>query len=123
LIYHYYGWEFDLDKFIVPQVYHFPEFVVWCSKNYIPSKRAIISKVGYVLIELNSHTINEMMRWSINPDREPLNELVAAKSFRDLESKDRVSLLQSYLCRNLDVPRDNVFIQMNPFPNTSLKII
>jgi hypothetical protein len=123
LVDHYYAWESDLAKFIVPQVYHFPEFIVWCAENYIPTKRAIISKVGSVLIELNAQTINEMMRWSINPDSEPLNELVATKSFRELESKDRVSLLQSYLCTNLDVPGDNVVIQTNLFPETSQKII
>jgi hypothetical protein len=66
LVDHYYAWESDLAKFIVPQVYHFPEFVVWCAENYVPSKRAIISTVGSVLIELNAQTINEMMRWPLN---------------------------------------------------------
>jgi hypothetical protein len=64
-----------------------------------------------------------MMRWPLNPDSEPLNELVAAKCFRELESKERVTLLQSYLCTNLDVSGDNVVIQSNLFPETSQKII
>jgi hypothetical protein len=64
-----------------------------------------------------------MMRWSISPDNKPLNELVAAKSFKELESKDIVSLLQSYLYTNLDVPGDDVVIQTNLFPETSRKII
>lgn len=85
LVNHYYACEFDLTKFIVPQVYHFLEFVVWCTENYVSSKRAIISTVGSVLVELNAQTINEMMRCSLNPDSEPLNELVAAKHFREME--------------------------------------
>jgi hypothetical protein len=30
-------------------VYEFPEFVVWCISNYIPSKRVVISKDGSIL--------------------------------------------------------------------------
>jgi hypothetical protein len=35
---HYYAWGSDLAKFMIPQVYQFPEFVIWCAENYIPSK-------------------------------------------------------------------------------------
>ena len=112
---HYYAWESDLAKFLVPQVYHFLEFVVFCSKNYVPSKRDIISTTGSVLIELTTQTINEMMRWPLNLDRKPLNKLVATKCFREFESKEWVTLLQSYLCTNIDVPGDNVVIQSISF--------
>jgi hypothetical protein len=93
LVEHYYVLESYVTKFVVPKVYHFLEFVVWFSENYIPVKRTIISKVGSILVELNAQTINAMMRWSLNLDSEPLNELMVAKSFRELEPKDRVSLL------------------------------
>jgi len=53
---HYHVWESDLVKCIVPQVYEFPKFVVWCISNYIPSKRVVISKDGSVLFEINSQS-------------------------------------------------------------------
>jgi hypothetical protein len=62
-----------------------------------------------------------MMRWPLNPDSEPLNEFIEAKCFRELKPEERVTLLQSYLCRNIDVPDDNVVIQSNLFPETSQK--
>jgi hypothetical protein len=96
---------------------------VWCAKKDVPSKKSIISIVGSVLFELNAQTINEMMRCPLNPDSEPLNELVATKYFRKLKSKDRFSLLQSYLYTNIEVPGDNIVIQSNLFPETSHKII
>ena len=43
--------------------------------------------------------------------------------FQELESKERVTLLQSYLYKNLDVSSDNVVIQSNLFPKTFHKII
>jgi hypothetical protein len=97
--------------------------VVWCASNYIPSKRAIISKDGSVLIELIPQSIVEMLRWPLNPDSEILNEIVLAKCFRELKPEDRVSLLQSYLCKNLDVPTDNVVIESSLFPEIPRKII
>jgi len=60
-----------------------------------------------------------MMRWPLNPDSEPLNEPVVGKCFRELESKERDTLLQSYLYTNLDVLGDIVVIQTNLFHETS----
>jgi len=37
LVNFYHAWESDLAKFMVPRVYKFPEFVVWCVVDYIPS--------------------------------------------------------------------------------------
>jgi hypothetical protein len=123
LVDHYHAWESDLEKFLVPQVYEFPEFVVWCASNYIPSKRVVISKHGSVLIEINPQSISEMLRWPLNPDSEMLDETVLAKCFRELNSQDRVTLLQSYLCQNLDVPADNVTLKASLFPEISRQII
>jgi hypothetical protein len=58
---------------MVPQEYDFPEFVVWCTSSYIPYQRDIISKDGYVLIELTPQSIDEMLRWPLNPGSEILN--------------------------------------------------
>jgi hypothetical protein len=52
-----------------------------------------------------------------------LDETVLAKCFRVLNSQDRVSLLQSYLCQNLDIPADNVTLKASLFPETSRQII
>jgi hypothetical protein len=67
LVDHYHAWESNLAKFLVPQVYEFPEFMVWCASNYISSKRTIISKIGSVLIEITPQSIYEMLRWPLNP--------------------------------------------------------
>jgi hypothetical protein len=88
-----------------------------------PLKRTIISKTGSILIELTPQSIVEMMRWPLNPDNEALNEFISAKCFRELKLEERVTLLQSYLCRKLDVPDDNVVIESNLFPEVSQKII
>jgi hypothetical protein len=50
LVDHYHTWEFDLEKFLVPQVYEFPEFVVWCASNYISSKRILFLNMGMCLL-------------------------------------------------------------------------
>jgi hypothetical protein len=52
-----------------------------------------------------------------------LNEIVLAKCFRELKPEDRVSLLQSYLCKNLDVPMDNVALESSLFPEIPRQII
>ena len=85
--------------------------MVWCTTNYIPSKRAIIFKDESVLIELIPQSIVEMLRWPLNHNNEALNEFVSAKIFRELNPKERVTLLQSYLCRKHDVPTENDVIE------------
>jgi hypothetical protein len=45
-----------------------------------------------------------------------LNETVLAKCFRELNPNDRVALLHSYLCKNLDVPTDDVTLESSLFP-------
>jgi hypothetical protein len=115
LVDHYHAWECNLAKFVVPQVYDFPEFMVWCASKYIPSKRAIISTDGSVLIEVTTESIIEMLRWPLDPESEVLNEFVLAKCFRELKPDDRVVLLQSYLCKNVDVPGDNIILESSCF--------
>jgi hypothetical protein len=73
-------------------VYDFPSLWPGAS-NYISSKRTVISKDGFVLIELIPESIVEMLRWPLNPDSEPLNEVVMARCFRELKLEERVSLL------------------------------
>jgi hypothetical protein len=50
LIDYYHAWESNLAKFIVPQTYNFPEFIAWCSSNYISSQRSVVSKDGSILL-------------------------------------------------------------------------
>jgi hypothetical protein len=54
---HYHAWESNLEKFVVPRVYDFPKFVVWCASKYIPYKRDIISIDGSILIEVTTKSI------------------------------------------------------------------
>jgi hypothetical protein len=123
LVDHYHAWESDLAKFLVPQVYDFPEFVAWCTSNYISSKRTVISKDGSVLIEVIPKSITEMLRWPLNLDNEPLNEVVMAKCFRELRPEERVTLLQTYLCKSIDTIADNVVLESSLFPEIPRKFI
>jgi hypothetical protein len=62
---HYYAWGSDLTKFMIPQVYQFLEFVVWCDENYIPSKQTVISTSGFVLIEITPQSIFQNVEMAI----------------------------------------------------------
>jgi len=53
LVDHYHAWESNLEKILLPQVYDFYEFMVWCALNYIPSKKTIISKNRSVFIDIH----------------------------------------------------------------------
>jgi hypothetical protein len=97
--------------------------VVWCTSNYIPSKRTIISKNGTVLIELTTQSIAEMLRWPLDPDNETLNEFVLDKYFRELNPQDRATLLQNYLCETLDDTANDVTLETSPFPEIPRQII
>jgi hypothetical protein len=97
--------------------------MVWCASNYIPSKRTIISKIGFVLIEINPQSIYEMLRWPLNHDIEILNKIVLAKCFKELKPKERVDLLQTYMWINLDAPSDNVILESRLFPKIPRQII
>ena len=37
-------WDSCLPLCIVPQVYHFPEFVVWCAKHYSNESRPVVTE-------------------------------------------------------------------------------
>jgi hypothetical protein len=52
-----------------------------------------------------------------------LNEIVLAKCSRELKLDDRVVLLQSYLCKNLDVHENNVTLKSGLFLEISRKLI
>jgi len=97
--------------------------MVWCASNCISSKRTIISKIGFVLIEITPQSISDMLRWPLNLDSEILNEIVLAKCFIELKLEERDSLLETYLCRNLDVPIDNVVLETSLFLESPRQII
>jgi hypothetical protein len=83
---YYHAWKSDMAKFIVPQVYEFPEFVVWCAANYIPSQRFVIYKNGSVLFVINSQSINEMLNFPLNHESETLDETILTQCFRGIRS-------------------------------------
>jgi len=64
-----------------------------------------------------------MLRWPLNLDYEMLNEIILTKCFIELKPQDRVTLLQSYLCKNLYVSPDNCTLETNLFPEISRHII
>jgi hypothetical protein len=70
----YHAWEYNLSKYVVPQTYNFPEFVTWCSSNYVPLKMSLISKNGLVLFVLNAQSISEMLKLVETSKSQFLNE-------------------------------------------------
>jgi hypothetical protein len=123
LVNYYHAWESELAKFIVPQTYYFLEFVTWCVSYYNPSQRSLVSRNGLVLFEVNSQLISKLLKLPLNPESEILDEIVLAQCFRELNSQDRIMILQSYICQNLDVPVYTVILKTYLFLETSRQII
>jgi len=123
LIDFYHAWESNLMNSSVSETYNFPEFVSLCFSNYILSQRVVVSKNRSVLFMINSQYIYEMLKMPQNPEREMLNERVLAEHFKGLSSQAKTSLLESYLCQNINVPEDIVNFKIDMFPKTSRQII
>jgi hypothetical protein len=119
----YHAWEYDLAKFIVPQTYNFPEFVSWCSSNYVPLKRSLISKNGLVLFVLNAQSIFEMLKLVETLESQILNEENLASSFKELNPQEKNALLQSYLDKDTNVPENASTYDTNIFPEISRQVI
>jgi hypothetical protein len=75
-----------------------------------------------MLVELIPESITKML-WPLNLDNELLIEFVMAKCFRELRHEERVSLLQTYLCKSLDTPANNGVLESNLFPEIRRKFI
>jgi len=48
---------------------------------------------------------------------------VLTSCFKEFSSQDIITLLQSYLGQNINVPEDNVILKIDMFPETYKKII
>jgi hypothetical protein len=65
---------------------------------------------------MTTESIVEMLRWPLDHENEVLNEFVLAKCFRELKPHDKMVLLQSYVCINVDVHVDNIILESSLFP-------
>jgi hypothetical protein len=91
---HYHVWESNLAKFVVPQVYNFPEFISWCVACYVPTKRIIVAKDDSVLCSIDVQSILDMLKLSADSDVEELNITKLNNQYLTLNSQDRITLLQ-----------------------------
>ena len=54
-------WDSGLSLFIIPQVYHFPELVVWFAENYSNESRSIVTeKSSQTFIIVSPEEVNKM---------------------------------------------------------------
>ena len=55
-------WESSLPLCIVPQVFHFPELVVWCAEKFDPDSRSIVSEqLSQIAINISRESITKML--------------------------------------------------------------
>lgn len=43
LIVRFHVWNSGLLLYVIPQVFHFPELVVWCAEHYSPKSKFVVS--------------------------------------------------------------------------------
>jgi hypothetical protein len=65
---------------------------------------------------INSQSIYEIINLPQNHESETLNERVLVEYFKILSPQDKNSLLQSYLCQNINFLEDNVNLKIDMFP-------
>ena len=55
-------WDSGLPLCIVPQVYHFPELVVWCTEHYaIDSRSVVTDQLSQIFITISREDIIKML--------------------------------------------------------------
>ena len=55
-------WSFGLPLYIVPQVFHFPELIVWCVEHYSPKSKTIVSeKHSQIVLSISKESISKML--------------------------------------------------------------
>ena len=55
-------WESDLPLCIVPQVFHFPELVVWCTEHFSPDSSSIVfEQLSQIVINIYRESITKML--------------------------------------------------------------
>ena len=63
--------------FVVEKTLHFPEFAEWCTLNYSPSQRVIVSQsTSRILCKINAKVIHKNLNLpnSYPDNREPVND-------------------------------------------------
>lgn len=95
-------WESCLLFCIVPQVFLFPELVIWCSKNYSTSVRSIVTtKISNILISLTAELVLKILglQYSnlMNENTIELNEETLIQTFSSLAPQVQLTFVQIVL--------------------------
>ena len=107
-------WDSDLPLCIVPQVYHFPEFVVWCAEHHaIDSRLVVTEKLSQLFITVSHEDIIKMLGLhTINfPEQNivTLTEEILVQKFTSLTPQVQLSFVQGiqryeYIISTLEFP-------------------
>lgn len=55
-------WEWCLPLCIIPQVFHFPELVVWCAEHFAPDSNSIMSEeLAQIIINISREIIIKIL--------------------------------------------------------------
>ena len=93
-------WELGLPLCIVPQVFHFLEFINWCVAHYSVQTRSIVTQIiSQIFITITVEEIVKMLGLnSTNCSEEngvPLYEEIMIHKFTSLSSKEQFSFVHS----------------------------
>ena len=54
-------WNFDLPLCVVPQVFHFPELIVWCAEHFSLESKSVVSKHSQIVLQISKESITKML--------------------------------------------------------------
>ena len=67
LMIHFHVWESGLPLCIVPQVFHFPELVVWCAKHFaLDCNSIVLEQLSQIVINVSRESIAKMLGFHIS---------------------------------------------------------
>ena len=84
-------WESSLHLCIVPQVFHFPELVVWCADHFSPYSNSIVSEqLSQIVIKISRESITNMLglhdSWFLEKNVTTLSEEIPVQKFTSASS-------------------------------------
>jgi hypothetical protein len=110
-------WELNLAREIVPQTYHFPKLVNWCTINYQVEKRLIFSTDhSRVICHINRESIAQMLQFPNLSTSKTLDDDVLAPKYQALLQPKKESLLSNLLTSNAPLPVGSPPYKLEIFP-------
>jgi hypothetical protein len=116
-------WESNLPLYMFPQTYPFPEFVLKCQANYLPSQRAIASPTGEILFTITPETIDQMLQIPQNDSTTPFSVEALNELYQKLTFPQRAQIFEIFLPEDAQLPKKNPPYPSSIFPEKANQII